>query len=530
MLTTAQMKAYQLQRKKTDTSKICHAPFSSMNFEQNGQVTACCYNRTDVLGKIQDNSLVEIWESANAQSLRKHMHAPVLGGGCRLCAQLIESGNFSGTKAAYYDEYGRKSWAEKLGFQQEKKPMPQVFEFELSNTCNLACEMCNGYYSSTIRKNIEQLPPLESPYDSRFTNQLDNFLPYLKDAKFLGGEPFLIDIYYDIWEKIASKAPHIKVHITTNGSILNERVKKLLNRMQAGIILSLDSLDEDRYAAIRKGAKLEKVLEHFQWFRKYSKEKNTYLNIAACVMSNNLEDMPALLHFANENECKLHFNTVWHPHRLSPAAMDKTLLTSTVNKLTEIGNPSRNKITDENFIRYKEMLNGLKHFVHQETVENDLDIRIDVKLLRVTAISDIPESKREMVLSLLAPAILLQKTALNELLSALPEKQKSWVTKQSADEFWKSFKDTSSEKFLHSYFEAIVFCAMLISENHDFESHQQKCNKLLEFILQSGEAERVKEDIIIDTEKNSIARAVILTATYSFEALASQIQSSYQIL
>jgi MoaA/NifB/PqqE/SkfB family radical SAM enzyme len=76
--------------------------------------------------------------------------------------------------------------------------MPKVMEFELSNECNLECVMCNGSFSSSIRKNREKLPPIISPYNDDFVNELDAFIPHLTDAKFLGGEPFMIEIYLKI--------------------------------------------------------------------------------------------------------------------------------------------------------------------------------------------------------------------------------------------------------------------------------------------------------------------------------------------
>jgi MoaA/NifB/PqqE/SkfB family radical SAM enzyme len=79
---------------------------------------------------------------------------------------------------------------------------PRVMEFELSNECNLECVMCNGYFSSSIRKNREKLPASVSPYNDQFVDELDQFIPHLTDAKFLGGEPFMIDIYLKIWERI----------------------------------------------------------------------------------------------------------------------------------------------------------------------------------------------------------------------------------------------------------------------------------------------------------------------------------------
>src|SRR5690606_6216470 len=105
---------------------------------------------------------------------------------CSVCKTNVENGNHVSVLSKLYD------------YNYEVQEYPAVMEFELSNKCNLECVMCKGELSSTIRKQRDKLPPLNTPYDSTFVEQLKEFIPHLKEAKFLGGEPFLIDIYYEI--------------------------------------------------------------------------------------------------------------------------------------------------------------------------------------------------------------------------------------------------------------------------------------------------------------------------------------------
>ena len=46
--------------------------------------------------------------------------------------------------------------------------------------------MCNGDWSHLIRKNREKLPPLKMVYDKKFTEQLEEFIPNLQHALFIG--------------------------------------------------------------------------------------------------------------------------------------------------------------------------------------------------------------------------------------------------------------------------------------------------------------------------------------------------------
>jgi MoaA/NifB/PqqE/SkfB family radical SAM enzyme len=200
---------------------------------------------------------------------------------------MLEAGNYHGVRARYYDEFAPNTLGPRLNYLKQSLggavPYPRVMEFELSNTCNLECIMCNGYFSSSIRKNREHLPPIESPYNDKFVDELDEFIPHLTDAKFLGGEPFMIDIYLSIWERIRKLNPNIRIHITTNGTFLNNRIKDLLEGLKAGIILSIDSVNKETYPKIRVNGSYDKVMENLEYFRDYTKRKSTFLSMAACL-------------------------------------------------------------------------------------------------------------------------------------------------------------------------------------------------------------------------------------------------------
>ena len=96
--------------------------------------------------------------------------------------------------------------------------------------------------------------------------------------------------------------------ITTNGTVLNERGKRILEQLNVGIILSVDSINQETYSKIRLGANFDRVMEHLRYFQKITKEKNTYLSIAACPMTMNWQDIPELLSFCNKEEISLHYN------------------------------------------------------------------------------------------------------------------------------------------------------------------------------------------------------------------------------
>lgn len=315
------IKAYNLSRVTANNRLVCHAPFTNLNFEQTGEVRACCYNFKNILGKWPQQSIREIWQGAQLNNLRKYINNNNFGGGCLECGRMIAAGNHQGVRARYYDEFAD-------GFIKDKAKgivskftggivYPKVIEFELSNTCNLECVMCNGSFSSSIRKNREKLPAIVSPYNDKFVDELEEFIPHLTDAKFLGGEPFMIDIYLKIWERMLKLNPGIRIHITTNGTFLNSRIKDLLEGLNAGIILSIDSVNKVTYEKIRVNGSFEKVMDNLEYFIDYTKRKKTFLSIASCPITYNWREMPELLQFCLQKNIILYFNAVFTPESLS---------------------------------------------------------------------------------------------------------------------------------------------------------------------------------------------------------------------
>ncbi|MGN6694073.1 MAG: SPASM domain-containing protein, partial [Aquihabitans sp.] len=159
----------------------CRAPWTALHFDQHGWVTACTANKRDALGNVATSTLEEIWHGLAAQRFRSAFGDGSLGAGCDLCSWQRSHGGDEAMYARLYD--GGEIADEMAG--------PVHVEFAMSNRCNLACEMCNGALSSTIRQRRDGLPPLASAYPDRFFDELRAFTPTLARAKFLGGEPFL---------------------------------------------------------------------------------------------------------------------------------------------------------------------------------------------------------------------------------------------------------------------------------------------------------------------------------------------------
>jgi MoaA/NifB/PqqE/SkfB family radical SAM enzyme len=380
---------YNLHRPHGARPVLCYAPFKNIYFGHHGKAIACCYNRTHFLGSYPQQSIKEIWQSNKANELRNYIKNNDLSLGCYGCKNHLEGRNFDALKTKMYD------------YLSLNENFPTVLELELNNTCNLECIMCSGDFSSEIRKNRENKPKIESLYDSNFVKQLEEFIPYLENIKFYGGEPFLIDIYYEIWEKVISLNPYCNLTIQTNATILNTKVKDLLSKARFHINISIDSLQKENYEKIRINAKFEKVMENILYFHEYCKKKNTFFGISVCAIRQNWQEMPAFVNYCNHLDTPLYIHTVWFPPMSSLWNSDSSKLNEIHDYLSNFEFPSETEIQKKNNAHFHDFVSMIDSWhkkallKEQEILSETQDVRTQKKLL-FRSIKSFIETKEEL--------------------------------------------------------------------------------------------------------------------------------------
>lgn len=327
---------------------ICYAPFKNMYFGISGNVRACCRNESYIFGSYPQQTIREIWNGEKVRNLRESIRRNDLSSGCDECYNHLTGGNFTAVVARMFDN------------QKINKRYPSIMEFELNNTCNLECTICAGRLSSSIRKNREKLPPYQSPYNSDFVTQLEEFLPHLEEARFYGGEPFLITLYYEIWDMMIKINPHIKIYVQTNGTVLNERIKKLIEDGKFIFNISVDAMDKQVFEKLRVNADFDSVMENLMYFYNYSLRKKTFFCITPTMMRNNWQELPELIRFCNKLNIPLFYNTLYRPKHLALYTMKETELGEIARKLHAHDFQQKNNIQKQNNYYYSDFVNLLR--------------------------------------------------------------------------------------------------------------------------------------------------------------------------
>lgn len=345
--------------KNEKKSKLfCNAPWSSMSFNIDGTVAVCCYNKKTTVS-IVGKSIKEVWDSVAFQKLRDHVKNNDLTYDCQICLNKTQVGSNTNLKARDFDKFEPSKW-------------PQIMEFCLENVCNLACEMCNSTLSSTIRKN-NNLPALQTKYSNQFLEELNDFIPHLKEAVFVGGEPFLIPSYFVIWDKMRELNPSISISIVTNGTVLNNRIKSVLEKGNFNLNISIDSVDPQTYESVRSNAKFDTLMQNFVWFKAYCERKNTTLNIPICPMINNWKTIPETVRFANNNNVFINFCYVEKPINLSLIEANTELLALIHQSYKAEKFESNAHVAQQNIDKFQDLINDIEKW-KDESSNSTIDL------------------------------------------------------------------------------------------------------------------------------------------------------------
>lgn len=139
----------------------------------------------------------------------------------------------------------------------ETPQRPRSIQLEVSTRCNLTCAYCSHRHLETKR-----FLPLED-----FLERLEriDFGP-IRNVDFTGlGEPVLHPELPEMVRAVRRLAPGADLRVVTNGTVLT--AKRFVPLIEAGLssfAFSIDSLDPERFARSRGGARVQPVLDHLE--------------------------------------------------------------------------------------------------------------------------------------------------------------------------------------------------------------------------------------------------------------------------
>ena len=312
--------------------RFCPAPWHSLLVNWKGDVT---YDSQFArpLGNIKRESLMDLWNSETALSVRRDFLRGETSPLCIKCDKKEASSNTSRRKFFLKNMIPLLKNDE---FLLNAKPDIYFLEVNFSNKCNLKCRMCSSESSTAWISDEKALAQtITGTFRTRDTGNysLDisavrNLLTNREAFKNLsyislkGGEPFLNEINYYFLDHIIDMgcASHCILDITTNGTIVNDKWNDYLKHFkEVKLHISIEAVG-GLYQYIRGGNifTIEQLEDHI---KSLSRLPNTRIIFATVSMAYTVFDQINLWNWykrIRSSNCEIFFrNTVVEPRCLN---------------------------------------------------------------------------------------------------------------------------------------------------------------------------------------------------------------------
>ena len=339
---------FQSNRIIPESHKIisCYAAFNHMRIRRDGDMSPCCFSTKQLRWKKGEVGLKDFWFGDLNDEYRKHFLSESLHAGCGTCAQRIQN-----KIIPPINEYDWNVGDERLKHAMDSTSWPKIFEFEISNLCNMACPMCMGDLSSKHMlgrdKDVKVYNPNVFDDDENLEElieQFKEFIPQLDEIRFTGGEPFAHKAFYRIADLITEINPKMNIQVCTNGSVYNKKVQKICDQSNLKLTMSIDTVIPKEYEQIRIGGAYEETFANIQKFKNNAKS----VMVNATLMSVNAENISKLFEYGIENNFKVFINTYSRAGRFNSPdwslnTVNPKILKKSINDLQNINLPKHKK-------------------------------------------------------------------------------------------------------------------------------------------------------------------------------------------
>jgi len=259
-------------------------------FRPAGDVFMCCNLKTPPIGNLQYQSTEEIWNSKNAQEIRRS----ILDGSFKYCDH--NGCPFLQTVSCEVQRREKVVDAELMNIIKNELTIlpygPREINCGYDRSCNLSCPSCRTdiFIESANKKEILEV-------QSKLENEA------LKEAHILtisgSGDPFGSP-FHRRWLQTTSngKMPHLKqILLHTNAQLWTPKmwstIPKEKQKLIKSAIISIDATRTETYSVNRRGGNFERLLENLEFISALRKHGPLeHVKISMLVQMNNFMEMP----------------------------------------------------------------------------------------------------------------------------------------------------------------------------------------------------------------------------------------------
>ena len=272
---------------------FCTKAWAAISVSPSGSVFPCCLFEKPIEDengrpyRIWETDVEEIFNSEFMQDVRSKM---LCGERIEACRQCYQSETYGGDSLRITSNHEKYEIIPE--YNLTNKLLPVSIDLKLNNKCNLKCRMCQPRDSSLIQNEFQEIidkdtsfenfsnadivdPDLKIPlseipsWDQSevFLNSFSSLLSGLKKISMVGGEPLIMDQFYQILDKCidSDNAKNIYVAVTTNLMYApKEKLEIYMKSFYSFLFnISLDAVGKE-LNYIRYPATIEKIEKNFK--------------------------------------------------------------------------------------------------------------------------------------------------------------------------------------------------------------------------------------------------------------------------
>lgn len=291
----------------------CAAPWRGLHINPRGDVKTCCAGDPNMLGNLNDRTIVEI---LNGDLLKEIRHSIANGKPHAYCSNCV--------RAERFGAHSERNWHndQNPGFDFDSAGdlyhYPVIIDVRWNITCNLSCNYCGDKCSSKWAS-IKGIPFKSGtrPYYDQVCDFIEQHKQHIKEVALVGGEPLLLPENERLLDVIPGDCV---VTLITNLSVdleNNKIFKKLTQRSKVGWSLSFDNVGE-RFEYVRHGGDWELLLKNIKIIRDLFNNQGHWGGIHAVYNLYNSTRLVELVEFANQQGVSVLWQNLFQPEYLDP--------------------------------------------------------------------------------------------------------------------------------------------------------------------------------------------------------------------
>jgi radical SAM protein with 4Fe4S-binding SPASM domain len=308
----------------------CAAPWRGLHINPRGNVKTCCAGNSNMLGNLNQNSIVEILNSNSMKEIRSSLAQGIPHEYCSNCVRAEKFGADSERK--WHNDVNPNFDYAAAGTEYH---YPVIVDVRWNTTCNLSCNYCGEFCSSkwSAIKNI----PFKSgarPYYDQVCDFIEQHQEHIREVALVGGEPLLLPENVRLLDVIS---PDAKITIITNLSINledNKIFKKLTQRNKVGWSMSFDNIGS-RFEYVRHGSNWELLKRNLKAVTDLMRTQGHSGGIHAVYNMYNATRVCELREFAEEQGVTVLWQNLFHPEFLDPFLHGQQLADLAANEIEQ---------------------------------------------------------------------------------------------------------------------------------------------------------------------------------------------------